>query len=356
MEADGRGSIRISGSGTAGEGVYEEIAVSGSGKVTGDVEAGSVRVSGAAHFDGSVKADSLKGSGSFDIARDVEAREFKCSGSAHVGGSVKADRLAASGSVKIGGNAKVVNADMSGSARIGGDLEGEHVRSSGAIVVGGLLSADTVEMALGGQCRVREIGGERITILSGDGFGRGFLCFGWLCRTGSLTVESIEGDDVHLEATTAKIVRGQRVKIGPGCRIARVEYGESLQIDPDARVDETGFTGEGDPAPVDHSPVQHPEGGLVGNHWHVGFGGMEIRNPVLRVLAAILGLAVAAIAVAFAMLVTGVTVGLTLGGVVLLLIILAGGVPLLIVGAAILSILLIPIRAIAVLFGRRVRW
>jgi cytoskeletal protein CcmA (bactofilin family) len=355
MEAGGTGSVRISGSGTAGGGVYDEIAISGSGKVTGDAEARNVRVSGAAHFEGSVKADSLRGSGSFHVARDVEAGEFKCSGSAHVGGSVKADKLAASGSVKIGGNAKVVNAHISGSTRIGGDLEGEHVRSSGVINVGGLLSADTVEMALGGNCRVREIGGERITVLCGGRIGRGFFCFGWLCRTGSLTVESIEGDDVHLEATTAKIVRGQRVKIGRGCRIERVEYGESLQIDPDARVDETGFTGEGEPSPVDRSPVQQPEGGLVGNHgWNVNIA--EIRNPIVRGLALILGLGVAAAAVAFAMLVTGVTVGLTLGGVVLLLVILAGGVPLLIVGALILSILLIPIRAIAALFGRRRPW
>ena len=355
MDTGGTGSVRISGSGTAGGGVYDEIAISGSGKVTGDAEARSVRVSGSAHFEGNLKADSFRGSGSFDIAGDVEAKEFKCSGAGRVGGNLKADKLAASGSMKIEESARVVTADISGSARIGGDLEGEHVRSSGVVNVGGLLSADTVEMALGGHCRVREIGGERITVLSGDRRGSGFFHFGWLCRPGSLTVETIEGDDLHLEATTAKVVRGQRVKIGPGCRIERVEYGESLQIAPDARVDETGFTGEGEPAAVDHSPVQSPEGIRVGNHgWSVNIA--EIRNPLLRGLALILGLAVAAAAVAFAMLVTGVTVGLTLGGVVLLLVILAGGLPLLIVGALILSILLIPIRAIAALFGRKRPW
>lgn len=357
MEAGGTGSVRISGSGTAGGGVYDEIAISGSGKVTGDAEARSVHVSGSAHFEGSLKADSFRGSGSFKIAGDVEVKEFKCSGAGSLGGNVKADKLAASGSMKIEGSAKVVNAEISGSARIGGDFEGEHVRTSGVVIIGGLLSADTVEMALGGNCRVREIGGERITVSSGDSRGGGFFRFVWLCSPGSLTAETIEGDDLHLESTTAKVVRGQRVKIGPGCRIERVEYGESLQIDPDARVDETGFTGEGEPAAVDHSPVQSPEGGLVGSHgWHIGLDGTEIRNPAVKALVAILGLAVAAAAVAFAMLVTGVTVGLTLGGVVLLLVILAGGVPLLIVGALILSILLIPIRAIAALFGRRVRW
>lgn len=354
MEAGGTGSVRISGSGTAGGGVYEEIAISGSGKVTGDAEARSVHVSGSAHFEGSLKADSFRGSGSFGIAGDVEVKDFKCSGAGSLGGNVKANKLATSGSVKIEGDAKVVSAHISGFVKIGGDFEGEHVHSSGVINVGGLLSADTVEMALGGNCRVREIGGERITVSSAGSRGAGLFSFGWLCKPGSLTAEVIEGDDVHLEATTAKVVRGRRVKIGRGCRIERVEYGESLQLDPDVRVDETGFTGEGEAAAVDHSPVQSPGGGLVCNGgWNMNWGGVEIRHPVLRVLAAILGLAVAALAVAFAMLVTGVTLGLTFGGVVLLLIVLAGGVPLLIVGAIILSILLIPVRLIALLFRRR---
>ncbi|MGP3783292.1 hypothetical protein [Paenibacillus sp. 1A_MP2] len=40
----------------------------------------------------------------------------------------------------------------------------------------------------------------------------------------------IEGDDIELEYTEAEVVRGDKIKIGPGCRIGTVEYRSSLQI------------------------------------------------------------------------------------------------------------------------------
>jgi hypothetical protein len=48
----------------------------------------------------------------------------------------------------------------------------------------------------------------------------------------------LEADEISLEATVAKIVRGKRVIIGPECRIDRIEYAESLQIDPKSAVKE----------------------------------------------------------------------------------------------------------------------
>ena len=352
MESEGLGSVKISGSGTAGGGTYDEVSISGSGKVTGDIEAKHVRVSGSGRFQGCVKADSLKGSGAFEIDKDVDAKEFECSGAGKVGGNLKADELKASGALRIGGGAKVVNAHISGAVNVAGDLEGEYVRSSGDIHVGGLLSADKVEIALGGHSEVKEIGGERITVVGRRKSG-GFFQFGWLFGTGSLDAETVEGDDVHLDGTMAKVVRGRRVKIGHGCRIERVEYGQSLQIDPDAQVGETGFTGEGEPTAVDLSPVQPPEGGPVCRSGQICLNGADIRNPGLKLLAVVFGLGIAALAVVFAMLVAGVTVGLTLGGVGLLLIVLAGGIPLLVIGSLILSLIMIPIHAIASLFRRR---
>jgi hypothetical protein len=51
-------------------------------------------------------------------------------------------------------------------------------------------------------------------------------------------VETIEADEIDLVATTAKMVRGREVKIGAGCDLARVEYSESLTVDPKAKVGE----------------------------------------------------------------------------------------------------------------------
>lgn len=39
-----------------------------------------------------------------------------------------------------------------------------------------------------------------------------------------LSAESIEGDEIYLENTNARVVRGNNVTIGPGCEIELVEF------------------------------------------------------------------------------------------------------------------------------------
>jgi len=55
---------------------------------------------------------------------------------------------------------------------------------------------------------------------------------------GILDVEAVEGDELDLEWTVAEVVRGRVVKLGPGCKIGRVEYSESLEVSPQAEVRE----------------------------------------------------------------------------------------------------------------------
>jgi hypothetical protein len=49
--------------------------------------------------------------------------------------------------------------------------------------------------------------------------------------------ESIEGDEIALEAVSAKSVTGRVVAIGEGCHIQLVQYSESIEISPDAHVE-----------------------------------------------------------------------------------------------------------------------
>ena len=44
-------------------------------------------------------------------------------------------------------------------------------------------------------------------------------------------VRTIEGDQVELEYTQAKVVRGKYVRIGAGCEIDRVEYSGDLTVE-----------------------------------------------------------------------------------------------------------------------------
>ncbi|MEE0880574.1 MAG: hypothetical protein UIL36_03100, partial [Turicibacter sp.] len=51
-----------------------------------------------------------------------------------------------------------------------------------------------------------------------------------------LIANEIEGDDLDLMLTEAKVVRGDCVKIGPGSIIDVVEYSSAIEIDKTAKV------------------------------------------------------------------------------------------------------------------------
>jgi hypothetical protein len=56
---------------------------------------------------------------------------------------------------------------------------------------------------------------------------------------GRLDTETIEGDDIYLEYTRVKVVRGSNVKIGKGCEIELVEYENNFQQDREAKVNDS---------------------------------------------------------------------------------------------------------------------
>ena len=43
--------------------------------------------------------------------------------------------------------------------------------------------------------------------------------------------------NVNRVVTTADVVRGKRVRLGPGCHIKLVEYSETLEAHPSAKID-----------------------------------------------------------------------------------------------------------------------
>ena len=51
-----------------------------------------------------------------------------------------------------------------------------------------------------------------------------------------LTVDIIEGDDIYLENTHAKVVRGNNITLGPGCEIELVEYKNDFKQDKEAEI------------------------------------------------------------------------------------------------------------------------
>ena len=238
---DEKRSASLSGAGKLSGGDYTRVSISGAGKVSGDLKAESLRISGAGKVEGRTDALQITVSGSGAFGGEVVAEEMRVSGAARVDGNARVKELKCSGSYRVKDSIFAEYVKISGVLRVGGDVEADLFKASGGFEIEGLLTADKVEIGLGGRCHAREIGGERIDVRRGGCRERGILLDGLVRMfsgrgTAELRATVIEGDEIHLEDTTAEIVRGSRVEIGPGCHIGTVEYSERLDVHPDAEV------------------------------------------------------------------------------------------------------------------------
>lgn len=216
-------NIKISGSGKVGGGKYNEVRISGSAKIEGDIDCSEYKCSGSSTAKGNVKAKIVGISGSTKIEGNLNTEEITVSGSSNILGSVVAQKVKISGSSEIGGSLHTEDIQISGSTSIDGDCEAENFHARGGFNIGGLLNAGNIEIEMYGRCKVKEIGGETINVKLGSShiFSR---MINFFTDNGRLVTGVIEGDDIYLEYTDAKMVRGNNITIGPNCNIEVVEY------------------------------------------------------------------------------------------------------------------------------------
>jgi cytoskeletal protein CcmA (bactofilin family) len=352
MASGERKTVKLSGKGEIRPGVYDEVAVSGSGRVGGNLEAAVINIAGSCMIEGGVKAGTFAASGTFEVGRNLEAQTLRGTGTGEAGGDIRAETLTFSGRLLAGGTVKAREAAISGFAECGGNLAAESLQLTGAFGVGGSVRGQRIRIALAGRSRAAEILAPEITVRRASWRWR-MLDFPWR-RAVLLAAETIAGDVLRLEATRAHTVRGRQVTIGPGCRVEVVEYSESLHIDPQADV--AYYIAGARPAslaPVDHSPVK-PDGWPGSERpeslprWRVRFAGREVRSPALKIAGVALALMTAALMIALALFIVlpaiGFLLGLTVAIILVLLLAGAIGFPLLLAGAFVLRILLLPIQ------------
>lgn len=228
--------VRIAGEGTVGAGSYGTVTINGAGTVHGDITCTEIRINGAGTCKGAVKADTavINGTGRFD--GQVQIGDVTVNGEATAMQSAGIGVLRVKGRMQIKGSLAARTADVRGELSVGENVEAESFEGEGAFKVGGLLNSERVSFRLHGESSAREIGGENITVLGPRGFVPAALL--GLFTEKRLTVDTIEGDDITLEYTTAKMVRGARVSIGEGCKIGTVEYTESISRLADAVIAE----------------------------------------------------------------------------------------------------------------------
>jgi cytoskeletal protein CcmA (bactofilin family) len=241
MEKRVKQDLKIAGSATASGGSYNNVVISGQGTINGDFDCIDLKISGASNLDGNVNAKSGKVVGTATVTGDLKSDDFKIGGLLHVRGSVRAKAMKVEGAAVVGNSMSTETLEIKGGLKVKNDCNAESFVSKGTFTIGGLLSGDTVTIDLYAPCRAKEIGGGKIVVRKGNiphlvRIVKSILSS--LDLENGLVAESIEGDDIYLEETKAKAVRGNNIVIGEGCEIGLVEYKSKFEQTGNAKVKE----------------------------------------------------------------------------------------------------------------------
>ncbi|OCT10802.1 hypothetical protein A8709_22825 [Paenibacillus pectinilyticus] len=212
-------NLSISGIGSCNGGNFQVAKIEGLGRIDGDVTCTDFNVNGRAEVNGNISTETTEMKGTLTIQGDLKSKRARIYGRA-----------------KIEGHFAGENLEINGYTSITGNCEAEKFTANGRLQVG-TLNADTILITLHGYCKIGEIGGERIQIRKQAGIDLArWLKILPLAIGNQLTAQTIEGDHIYLEYTTADVVRGQQITIGPGCEIGRIEYTSKLVQDKRSKV------------------------------------------------------------------------------------------------------------------------
>ncbi|TVY08989.1 polymer-forming cytoskeletal protein [Paenibacillus cremeus] len=224
METQTRRDLIISGMmGGQGGGFYKSVTIHGLGRINGDLDCLDFTCHGRVNIQGSVKTQKAEIHGLSSIEEDMQARAMKVYGKATVGGQLSGEEL-----------------EIYGFMTVNGSCDAESFQANGGFKIQGMLNAGHIEIQLNAKCEAREIGGGSIRVekpANSSKFGK--LMQSLLPKFDVLTTDTIEGDDIYLENTRAKVVRGSNITIGPGCEIELVEYKDHFHRDENAKVIES---------------------------------------------------------------------------------------------------------------------
>ncbi|WP_274648556.1 bactofilin [Paenibacillus humicola] len=203
-------SVTITGTGSVSGGLYQRVNILGEAELFGDIQCESFKCTGNSHSKGS-----------------MTARKYRLQGEASISGDLKAVELTSLGQIDVEGAVRGGKMTVRGQLSAGGSCEADRLTVKGAVSVGGLLSAEQLDISLYGPSEAKEIGVGTISVKR-----KAIQTIKqWFTPQGAaeLRAGTIEGDTIYLEHTTADVVRGNRVELGPGCKIGLVEYRDVLK-------------------------------------------------------------------------------------------------------------------------------
>ncbi|HUI30756.1 MAG TPA: polymer-forming cytoskeletal protein [Candidatus Acidoferrales bacterium] len=229
-----RADLKIIGDNSASGGLYRNAKIIGDSIINGNLDCINFKSIGNSRIEGNLRSKHVRIVGSVSITGSLETEEVRIDGNVETNGDVNAGDLVLRGGVDIKGGVKSDDLRMTGYATIRKNCEAETFRSEGPLTIGGLLSADDIDIRIHSRCKVAEIGGERVSIRRGHHSKLANMLKSLFMPPdffkGKLIADSIEGDELQLEDTKAKIVRGKNVMIGDGCEIDLLEYEDACRI------------------------------------------------------------------------------------------------------------------------------
>lgn len=209
-------------------GVYNNVKINGNLSMSGDLTCNDINVNGMLKIEGKTKSGRAKVNGSASFEGDVEFDTLNVMGKTLINGDSKINDLKIEGQTRIAKSLASDEIQVKGILNVNENCNSENFKTKGSFSIDGMLNSGNIELELYGRCTANEIGGEKISVIKGSKnyFNKIiksiFSSFNFFDVR--LITNSIEGDEIYLEYTKAKVVRGDRVRIGPGCEIDTVEF------------------------------------------------------------------------------------------------------------------------------------
>jgi cytoskeletal protein CcmA (bactofilin family) len=248
MSTTTESDLKVVGETTLPGGSYRDLSVMGRLRLEGDVACRSFSCMGEARVAGGLTSQRTSIVGETEAAGPVDAGDLTVVGQMKCLSTLRVRALSCTGKLQVQGRVDALSVKIMGEMNVRGDFNADEFRSVGAFHIDGLLSVDHLRVEPYGPSQAQEIGGGRIEVRRRAGFLGSLPVLGWIREHffgslgAKLEAQVIEGDDVHLEDTEARIVRGARITIGCGCRIGTVEYRETFHAEGDAVVGEARQT------------------------------------------------------------------------------------------------------------------
>lgn len=234
-------TINFGGIGKVSGGEYEDVSLSGLNTVKGSIIANTIRIYSRSTIEGSVKADSMTIKGISNIKGKLNVRFLNNTGYLKVKDKSICESIISNGKYYTAESIKTYAFKSDGILESIVDIEAENFNSNGQIIVNGALSVKTANITIIGFGCINRIKAENLKIYKGTDISVNPIIFTFIkpflaiknCRNiilNRLTVDEIDASQVEAEYTYAKVIKGDIVKIGHGCKIDRVEYTQSIEV------------------------------------------------------------------------------------------------------------------------------